>query len=45
MGRVAVHISTSLDGFGRAANPRPDEPLSDGGERLHDWAFAQSPRS
>jgi dihydrofolate reductase len=36
---VIFDMSMSLDGFIRAANPRPDEPLGEGGEALHDWAM------
>jgi hypothetical protein len=28
-----------LDGFMTAANPRPEEPMGDGGQRLHEWAM------
>lgn len=40
MSRVSFDISMSLDGFIAADNQRPDEPLGEGGQRLHDWAFA-----
>jgi dihydrofolate reductase len=36
---VVFDISMSLDGYIRAANPRPDEPLGVGGEALHAWAM------
>ena len=39
MSSVNYDISMSLDGYVRAANPRPDEPLGVGGEALHDWAM------
>jgi dihydrofolate reductase len=39
MGRVVFDTSMSLDGFMTAANVRPEEPLGDGGQRLHDWAL------
>ena len=39
MSSVNYDISMSLDGYIRAANPRPDEPLGVGGEALHDWAL------
>lgn len=42
MSKVVFDISMSLDGFVTAANRRPDEPMGDGGERLHDWALAGS---
>jgi dihydrofolate reductase len=41
MGRVVFDTSMSLDGFMTGPNSRADEPLGDGGERLHEWAFAQ----
>jgi hypothetical protein len=37
MARLVFHISMSLDGFITGPNPRPGEPLGQGGERLHDW--------
>jgi dihydrofolate reductase len=39
MGRVKVDISMSLDGFIAGPNIRADEPLGDGGMRLHEWIF------
>jgi dihydrofolate reductase len=42
MSKVVFDISMSLDGFVRAANARPDEPMGDGGQRLHEWAFGGS---
>jgi dihydrofolate reductase len=39
MSNVIFDISMSLAGFISAANRRPDEPMGDGGERLHAWAF------
>jgi hypothetical protein len=36
---VTFDMSMSLDGYVRAANPRPEEPLGDGGEALHAWAM------
>ncbi|HJQ14834.1 MAG TPA: dihydrofolate reductase family protein [Anaerolineales bacterium] len=39
MGKVSFDISMSLDGFITAANQRPEEPMGDGGEQLHQWAF------
>jgi dihydrofolate reductase len=44
MGKVIFDISMSLDGFMTAANQRPEEPLGEGGERLHEWAFGSDPR-
>ena len=44
MTRVIFDISMSLDGFVTASNVRPEEPMGDGGQRLHDWAFGQDER-
>jgi dihydrofolate reductase len=44
MGKVVFDISMSLDGFITAANRRPEEPMGDGGERLHEWAFGNDQR-
>jgi hypothetical protein len=44
MGKVVFDISMSLDGLMTAANQRPEEPLGEGGERLHEWAFGDDPR-
>jgi hypothetical protein len=44
MGKVIFDISMSLDGFITAANRRPEEPMGDGGERLHEWAFGDDQR-
>jgi dihydrofolate reductase len=44
MGKVIFDISMSLDGFMTAANQRPEEPLGEGGEQLHQWAFGDDPR-
>ncbi len=37
MSKVVFDISMSLDGYIAASNRRPEEPLGDGGERLHEW--------
>jgi dihydrofolate reductase len=37
MGKVRFSVSMSLDGFSAGPNPRFEEPLGDGGERLHEW--------
>lgn len=39
MSSVVYDISMSLDGYVRAAKPRPDHPLGEGGEALHAWAM------
>jgi dihydrofolate reductase len=38
-GRVFVDITMSLDGFIAGPNDGVDNPLGDGGERLHDWVY------
>jgi dihydrofolate reductase len=45
MTNVIFDISVSLDGFVTAANVRPEEPLGDGGQRLHEWAFGDDERN
>ena len=40
MSSVSFDISMSLDGYIAAPNRRPEEPLGDNGERLHNWAFS-----
>ena len=45
MANVVFDISMSLDGFITASNARPDNPLGEGGERLHEWAFGADERS
>jgi dihydrofolate reductase len=37
MGRVAVGLSMSLDGFIAGPNDGPEQPLGEGGERLFAW--------
>jgi dihydrofolate reductase len=39
MSTVFTQITMSLDGFVAGPNIRPEEPLGDGGERLHEWLF------
>ena len=39
MGSVSCHISVSLDGFVAGPNQSVDDPLGEGGERLHEWVF------
>jgi dihydrofolate reductase len=36
---VVLEISMSLDGFVAGPNVSIDNPMGDGGERLHDWLF------
>ena len=45
MTKVIFDISMSLDGFVTASNVRPEEPMGDGGQRLHDWAFGEDERN
>src|SRR5690349_15630217 len=40
MNKVIFTISMSLDGFITAAGQTPEQPLGDGGMRLHEWAFS-----
>src|SRR5215207_4447963 len=42
MGKIAVDITTSLDGFVAGPNDGPDVPLGQGGERLHEWVYGLS---
>ena len=37
---LTLDITTSLDGFIAAPNPSLENPLGEGGMRLHEWAFA-----
>jgi dihydrofolate reductase len=40
MSIVTCQISVSLDGYVAGPNQSVDDPLGEGGERLHEWAFA-----
>jgi len=40
MARLTLDISMSLDGFVAGPNQTLEKPLGEGGERLHEWAFA-----
>ena len=42
MGKVTCQISMSLDGFVAGPNQSLENPLGEGGMRLHDWVFATS---
>lgn len=44
MGKVVFDISMSLDGFITASNRRPEEPMGDGGHRLHEWVMGEDGR-
>lgn len=37
MGKLRCHISISADGFVAGPNQSEENPLGEGGERLHDW--------
>ncbi|MEA2332007.1 MAG: hypothetical protein QOH58_2145 [Thermoleophilaceae bacterium] len=36
---LTFDITMSLDGFVAGPNPSQEEPLGEGGERLHEWAY------
>lgn len=40
MSQVTCNISISLDGYAAGPNDSPENPLGEGGERLHEWAVA-----
>jgi dihydrofolate reductase len=40
MAKLTLDISMSLDGFVAGPNQTLDEPLGQGGDQLHEWAFA-----
>jgi dihydrofolate reductase len=37
MRKIRAHISVSLDGYVAGPNQSQEDPLGEGGERLHDW--------
>ncbi len=39
MTKVTFEISMSLDGFVAAPNQTLEQPLGEGGERLHEWVY------
>jgi hypothetical protein len=39
MSKLRAHISTSLDGYVAGPNQSAENPLGEGGEALHEWAF------
>jgi dihydrofolate reductase len=46
MPKVIFDMSMSLDGYATASGVRPEEPLGDGGQQLHQWALGtDDPRS
>lgn len=43
MGRVVMAFSMSLDGFVAGPRVSVELPMGEGGERLHEWLFNESP--
>jgi dihydrofolate reductase len=41
---IVFEISMSLDGYATAAGVRAEEPMGDGGQQLHEWAFGADER-
>ena len=39
MSKLRAHISVSADGYVAGPNPTLEDPLGEGGESLHEWAF------
>src|SRR3954462_3637230 len=39
MGKIVAEISVSLDGYVAGPNPTLENPLGEGGDQLHEWAF------
>lgn len=39
MSAIVLYMSMSLDGFVTGPNATPENPLGDGGDRLHEWIF------
>jgi len=39
MAKLRCQISVSVDGFVAGPNPSEEQPLGEGGERLHEWVF------
>lgn len=44
MSATVLCMSVSLDGFVTGPNPSLDNPLGDGGHRLHEWIFPVVPK-
>lgn len=42
MGKVILETSVSLDGFAAGADVGVEDPMGEGGERLHDWMFGSA---
>jgi dihydrofolate reductase len=45
MTKVIFDISMTLDGFVTASNVRPEQPMGDGGQRLHEWVTGGDERN
>ncbi len=45
MAKVLVDVSMSVDGFIAGPNVGLEEPMGEGGERLHEWLFAGESRT
>ena len=45
MSKIVLDVSMSLDGFTAGPNVRMEEPMGDGGERLHEWMAARGTRT
>lgn len=43
MSKIVLDVSVSLDGFTTGPNVRQEEPMGDGGERLHEWQAGKGP--
>ncbi|GAA3472690.1 dihydrofolate reductase family protein [Nonomuraea roseola] len=43
MSKIVLDVSVSLDGFTTGPNVREEEPMGDGGERLHEWHAGNGP--
>ena len=39
MSKLKLEITTSLDGYVAGPDPRDDQPLGEGGDRLHQWVY------
>ena len=39
MAQLTCDITMSLDGFVTGPDPSPEQPLGEGGDRLHQWAY------
>src|SRR5215510_5372996 len=44
MSKLRLEISMSVDGYVTASGVRPEEPMGDGGQQLHEWAFGDDER-